>query len=597
MQTFINDFPLPYLEEDRVAAVNGDFFIQLGLIVMLAGGLAYLLRLFRQPQILAYVLAGILIKPILNLISQFTTIPGFNILIDQSLINSMSIFGIAFLLFIVGLEMDLKALRSVSLVSSLGGLIQISILGTLGFLVALLLGYVSIEAAYVGLILAFSSTMVVMKILSDKKELNTLHGRITVGILLMEDIVAILALIVLNSTDFTLSIIGLAILKFLILFVLAFLASRYLFKYIFRFAAKNQELLLVTALSVCFLFSLAFNYFGFSIIIGAFIAGVALGNLEYSFEIIGKMKSLKDFFALLFFVSLGMGISFAAIKSNWIVIVILLGIIIFFKPMLIMTICSVFKYTKKPSFMVANSLAQIGEFSLILVAQGLALGHVSDELFSVTVFVALASITLTSYYMEYNGFFYRILDKPLSLFDKFTTEGLEYLPTEVKPTIALCGHNRIGYSILRDLRKVKKRVIVIDYNPEIINKMVKEGYHCIYGEVTDDEIIDRMNIKKLKILISTIPGLKENLYLIKRVREVNKKVNILVAANNIDEAMKYYEEGVDYVILPHFLGGEHASNIVTNVRTKKLNLERKRKDHIRNLKNRQAIGHEHPKRN
>ena len=247
--------------------------------------------------------------------------------------------------------------------------------------------------------------------------------------------------------------------------------------------------------------------------------------------------------------------------------------------------------------MVANSLAQIGEFSLILVAQGLALGHVSDELFSVTVFVALASITLTSYYMEYNGFFYRILDKPLSLFDKFTTEGLEYLPTEVKPTIALCGHNRIGYSILRDLRKVKKRVIVIDYNPEIINKMVKEGYHCIYGEVTDDEIIDRMNIKKLKILISTIPGLKENLYLIKRVREVNKKVNILVAANNIDEAMKYYEEGVDYVILPHFLGGEHASNIVTNVRTKKLNLERKRKDHIRNLKNRQAIGHEHPKRN
>tara|TARA_Y100000310_G_scaffold295459_1_gene326802 strand:- start:15261 stop:17054 length:1794 start_codon:yes stop_codon:yes gene_type:complete len=597
LQTFINDFPLPYLEEDRVAAVNGDFFIQLGLIVMLAGGLAYLLRLFRQPQILAYVLAGILIKPILNLISQFTTIPGFNILIDQSLINSMSIFGIAFLLFIVGLEMDLKALRSVSLVSSLGGLIQISILGTLGFLVALLLGYVSIEAAYVGLILAFSSTMVVMKILSDKKELNTLHGRITVGILLMEDIVAILALIVLNSTDFTLSIIGLAILKFLILFVLAFLASRYLFKYIFRFAAKNQELLLVTALSVCFLFSLAFNYFGFSIIIGAFIAGVALGNLEYSFEIIGKMKSLKDFFALLFFVSLGMGISFAAIKSNWIVIVILLGIIIFFKPMLIMTICSVFKYTKKPSFMVANSLAQIGEFSLILVAQGLALGHVSDELFSVTVFVALASITLTSYYMEYNGFFYRILDKPLSLFDKFTTEGLEYLPTEVKPTIALCGHNRIGYSILRDLRKVKKRVIVIDYNPEIINKMVKEGYHCIYGEVTDDEIIDRMNIKKLKILISTIPGLKENLYLIKRVREVNKKVNILVAANNIDEAMKYYEEGVDYVILPHFLGGEHASNIVTNVRTKKLNLERKRKDHIRNLKNRQAIGHEHPKRN
>jgi Kef-type K+ transport system membrane component KefB len=578
-----------------VSAVNGDFFIQLGLIVMLAGGLAYLLRLIRQPQILAYVLTGVLIKPILNLIARFTPIPGFNVLIDQGLINSMSIFGIAFLLFIVGLEMDLKALKSVSLVSSIGGFIQISVLGFIGYISALFLGYVNIEVAYIGLIVAFSSTMVVMKILSDKKELNTLHGRITVGILLMEDIIAIFALIVLNSPEFTFALIGIALLKFLFLFALAFLASKYLFPYIFSFAAKNQELLLITSLSVCFLFSLAFYYFGFSIIIGAFIAGVALGNLEYSFEIIGKMKSLKDFFSLLFFVSLGMGLSFAAITKNWIAIIVILSIVLIFKPLLIMTICSLFKYTKKPSFMVASSLAQIGEFSLIIVAQGLVIGHVSEELFSITVFVALASITLTSYYMEYSQFFYKKLEKPLKIYDKFTTEGLEYLPTEVKPTIALCGHNRIGYSILRDLQKVKKKVIVIDYNPEIINKMVRDGYHCIYGEVTDDEIIDRMNIKKLKILISTIPGLKENLHLIKKVRAVNKKVNILVAANGIDEAMKYYEEGVDYVILPHFLGGEHASNIVTNVRNKKLNLERKRKDHIRHLKNRQAIGHEHPR--
>src|SRR3989338_6236450 len=153
---------------------TGGLFIDLGIILIVAAVAALILRLFRQPQILAYVLVGIIIAPV------------FKIVTESSIIDSMSAIGIAFLLFLVGLEMDLKALKNVALVSTFGGMIQILILFILGYITALFFGFLNLEAAYVGLIISFSSTMVVMKLLSDKRELNTLHGRILVGILLLE---------------------------------------------------------------------------------------------------------------------------------------------------------------------------------------------------------------------------------------------------------------------------------------------------------------------------------------------------------------------------------------------------------------------------
>ena len=566
-----------------MTAVNGDIFLHLGIIVILAALAAFVLRMIKQSEILAYVLTGILITPVFQLIT------------DTSIIESMSTIGIAFLLFIVGIEIDLKRLKDVALVSTVGGAISITLLFLFGYLLALLLGYLNLEAAYIGLMLAFSSTMVILKLLSDKRELNTLHGRIIIGILLLEDIVAIFALTILSTIDgFTPLLFGIALLKFGGLFGIAFICSRYIFPRMFKFAAKNQELLLITSLAICFIFSLMFHYLGFSIAIGAFLAGVALGNLEYNIEIIGKVKSLRDFFALLFFVSLGMGLSLAVIQDLFLPLILFLLFAIFFKPLLIMVICSIFKYTKKPSFLSAISMSNIGEFSLIIAAHGLMLGHLSQELFSLVVIVTLTSITITSYLVKYDDGLYRILEKPLKIFDKFTTEGLEYLPTETKPTFILCGHNRIGYSILRNLHRSKKKILVVDFNPEIISKLVKKGYHCIYGEVTDEEIIERMNLEKIKMLVSTVPGINDNLYLIKKTRRVNKKAKIIVTALEIDDALRLYKQGADYVILPHFLGGEHVATLISNFKTKKTNLKSEKEEHIEHLKERKEIGHQHP---
>jgi len=215
-----------------VAGVDGNLFLEIGLIFIAAAIAAFILRILKQPQILAYVLVGILVTPVFKLVT------------DTGIIESMSVVGIAFLLFIVGLEMDIKSLRNVSLASTLGGGIQTVLLFGLGYLVSLLLGFLSLEAAYVGLLLAFSSTMVVMKLLSDRKELQTLHGKLILGILLMQDIVAIFALSIMTSiSDFNLVLFGIALVKFLALFLVAFLASKYLFPRVFQFAAKNQELL------------------------------------------------------------------------------------------------------------------------------------------------------------------------------------------------------------------------------------------------------------------------------------------------------------------------------------------------------------------
>jgi len=386
----------------------------------------------------------------------------------------------------------------------------------------------------------------------------------------------------------------LAFLKFLVLFAVAFICSKFLFPRVFRFAAKRQELLLVSALAVCFLFSLAFYSLGFSIVIGAFLAGVTLGNLEYNVEIVAKMRSLRDFFALLFFVALGMGISFGAFRELLIPLAVLLFAVVILKPLIIMFICSLFKYTKKPAFLAATALGQMGEFSLLLASQGLLLGHVSQGVFSLIVLVTLLSITLSSYTIEWGNSLYKLLLKPLKIFDLFTTEVLEYLPTKSLPTIALCGYNRIGYSILQSLKDVKKKVLIVDYNPEVIAKVAKEGYHCLYGDVTDEEILERMNVGRLTLLVSTVPEMKDNLFLIRKVREENKSVKIIVSASDITEAFKLYDAGADYVILPHFLGGEHVAQLISKVRAKKVKLHEERKKHLEHLQRRKAEGHEYP---
>jgi len=560
-------------------------FADIGIIIIAAAILAYIAKLIKQPLIPAYIITGILLTPIFGLIT------------DVSFITTLSEIGIAFLLFMVGLEMDLRKLRDVGPMAGFIGVLQILMTFIATFMFALLMGSKQIEAIYLGAIITFSSTMVVVKLLSDRKELETLHGRIIIGILLIQDIFAVIALLVINAVGNLTStniVVTLGVAFGLIL--VAALSSKYIFPSMFKFVAKSQELLLLTALAICFIFSVVLASVGFSISIGAFIAGVTLATLPYNVEIISKIKSLRDFFAIIFFVSLGMELIFSSIENIIIPALIWLGFLLIVKPFIIMFLCAFFGYRKRTGFYTALGLAQVSEFALIIVAKGLSLGHISEDIFSIVIIMALISITTTSYFVHYDHFMYKKVAKFLGFFDKFNDNKQEMpeFPKKKKYDTILCGHNRIGYSIAASIKKMNRSLLVIDFNPEVIKSLIQRKIHCIYGDVGDSELLERLPIKDAKLIISTVPEKSEVLLLIKKARRVNKDILIYVTANQIEEALDYYDAGADYVILPHFLGGEKASLLIEDFTGNLSKIIETKLSHIKELRHRQLLGHEHP---
>jgi Kef-type K+ transport system membrane component KefB/voltage-gated potassium channel Kch len=578
----------PKLEQLFIGAHSHDVFFDIGIIIIIASLFAFLAKSLKQPLIPAYIVTGLLLGPV------------FGIVTNNDLVLTLSEIGIAFLLFIVGLEMDLKKLKDVGLVSGLGGSIKSLSMFTLGFAIALILGFALKEAAYIGIIVAFSSTMIVVKLMSDKRELDTLHGRIVIGTLLLEDFLALLALSILSALKGN-PLFGVifAILKGMVIVALALISTKVIFPWVFKVSAKSQELLFLSSISACFLFSIIAYYMNFSIAIGAFLAGLSLANLPYNFAIISKVRSLRDFFSTIFFVSLGMELAIGQITKLLIPLAILLLLVILVKPFIQMFLSSFFGYKKRVSFLTAISLAQVSEFSLIIVSQGLILGHIGKEIFTLTVLVTIFTMVLTSYFIQFESTIYMRIKKYLKKFDIFT-EGyneLEYMPKKRKVDIILCGHNRIGYSVARTIYRMKKKLLVVDYNPEIIKDLIAKRRLCLYGDIGDLEVLERLPLKEVKMVISTVPSSRVNRLIIEKVKEVNKHAVIYVTAQSVDKALKLYDAGADYVILPHFLGGEHVSVLIEECSVNLEKIIENKIDHIKELRHRQSLGHEHPRHN
>jgi len=579
-------------------------FLDIGIIIIMAAVAAFFAGKFKQPLIPAYIFAGLLIGPVFEIFTgidwfnQLLHLPaGFRIITDQNLIRTLSEIGIAFLLFMVGLEIDLKKLKDIEKVAAIGGFLQVAILFLIGLLIAYFMLYTPIEAVYIGLVVAFSSTMVIIKVLSDRKELDTLHGRIAIGILIVQDIIAIFALIVLGSLgEHLLLRLSGSLFGGAALFLVAFFLSKFVFSGMFRFAAHSRELFFLLSISICFMFALFFNRLGYSIAIGAFVAGVSLGNLPYNFEIIGKVKSLRDFFATMFFVSLGLQLPLDNVLQLLLPLVVLMLAVLIIKPLIFMILIGLFGYKKRTSFLTSLSLAQISEFSLILIAQGMLLGHISEQIFTVTILLAIATISLSSYFLKFEYKIYSWLSPELSIFERQRTQedALEFVPKE-KHEVVLIGYDRTGYSVFHRLLKQKRKFLVIDYNPEIIKKLIKAKIPCIYGDAGSHEILDKIDFKSIKYLISTIPDHQTSLFIVKKAKRANEKVVIFVTTYQVDDALSLYDLGADYVILPHFLGGHHASVLLEEASKDITKLIKRKIKHIKELNHRKNLGHEHPR--
>ncbi|MDD4878208.1 MAG: cation:proton antiporter [Candidatus Nanoarchaeia archaeon] len=522
---------------------------ELAVMIIIATVFAYIARLIKQPLIPAYIIAGIVIGPLaLGLVS------------DTDFIQVMSHIGIMFLLFIVGLEMNLHKLKKVGAFALLAGVLQVALTFAVGYGIASAFGISQINAIFLGMLAAFSSTMIVIKILSERDELDTLHGRLLVGILIVQDIIVILAMPFLSSAaSFSWLIVAKMILGTVILSAIAALFDKFMLEKLFSFAARSDELLFLLSLSVGFVFALGAQLFGFSIAIGAFIAGVMLANLPYHYNIIGKISPLKDFFITIFFVSLGLQVASFSLKSVIWPFIALLAVILFVKPLIIMLILSIFGYGRRTSFLTGTLLGQVSEFSLILIP---AVAMLSNSVISLSMALAIITITLTTYVFNYEDKIYTVLSPFLAVFEKLSLkkQPIETKELNVSSPIILVGCDRMGSIILKTLEKDhKKQICVIDSNPEIIARLNRQKINCMYGDIVNTELLDRIAFEGSPVVISTIPQFEDNISLLRYANKKNSSTTLIVVANNPTDANDLYSAGADYVIVPKILSGESLS--------------------------------------
>ena len=558
-------------------------FIQLAVILLAAFIVSYIVKSLNQPIIIGYIVAGILVSPFL-----------VNLGASTEAIKIFSDLGISFLLFIVGLHLNPKVIREIGSSSVIIGTIQILSTFIITFLVSYyILGISVVTSIYYGIGLSFSSTIVLMKILSDKKQLDSLPGKISIGILILQDLVAIGVLMFISSvagqaTDNPLHL----FLSGGVLIFLFFLVGYFVLPRIMGKIAKSQELLFLFSICWCFVLAAIFLYIGFSMEIGSLIAGMILSTSPYSTEISAKIRPLRDFFLIIFFIILGLQIKVENIGLILKQAIILTGIAIFLKPLILMFSSKLFSYSKRTNFIVGVNLGQVSEFSLIVLALGLAVGHVTQIELSTMILTLALTILLSSYFITYSEKIYSKISHPLSILERKNLRKENQLKN--KYDTILFGYNRIGFSILNALKRINKKFLVVDFNPETIGALTKFKIPCIYGDVYDTDFLEDLPLNELDLAISTIPEIETNEILIEKIREVNKNAIIILRAHTIEDALRLYEIGASYVLTPHFLGGEYVAKMIKSSNKNAKEYSKEKEKHIKLLKDIMQRGHQHP---
>jgi Kef-type K+ transport system membrane component KefB len=564
-----------------------EVFIELSLLIAISTLIAGVMKILKQPLIIGYILAGIMIGPY-----------AFNFLNSENELALFSHIGIALLLFIVGLRLSPKVIKEIGKVSLITGVGQVAFTSIVGFFIGTFLGFSFEEAMYIAVALTFSSTIIIMKLLTDKDDTESLYGRIAIGFLIVQDIIAIFILMAISSMSGGLDL-GTMVMETLLegfgMLVLLFLIGIYVMPKLTTSIAKSQEFLLLFSISWCFALASLFYHLNFSMEIGALLAGITLSLSPYRFEISSKLRPLRDFFIVLFFIFLGAQMSFSDIEPHLLTIFVFSAFILIGNPIIVMLIMGGMGYTKRNGFLAGLTVAQISEFSLILIALGVSVGDLTNEILSIVTAVGLITIAGSSYMILYSDKIYPKISKYLGIFERRgkKVDEHKYQDERVYDSI-LFGYDRIGFDLLESLKRIKNKFLVIDYNPETVVKLARDGVDCRYGDADDVELLGELNLSKVKMVISTIKNFDTNMLLINKIREVNKDAIVIVVSHQTEEAMELYERGATYVIMPHFLGGQHASMLIENYEMNLNKFLEERLSHIKDLKEKRDRGHKHP---
>ncbi|MFN3945851.1 MAG: cation:proton antiporter [Allosphingosinicella sp.] len=482
--------------------VSGSIFNEIAALLVLAAGVGFLGLLLRQPLIVSFIFVGIIAGP-----------SGLAIAQSPEPIDLLAELGIAVLLFLVGIKLDVKLVRTLGLVSLATGLGQVAFTAGFGYLICLALGMDPVTAAYVAVALTFSSTIIIVKLLSDKREIDSLHGRIALGFLIVQDLVVVLAMIVLSAIGVggradagpaeiaAVFGAGAAMLGVTLLFI------RYLADPLTERLARAPELLIGFAIALAAAYAALGNALGFGKELGGLLAGVALASTPFRDAIAARLAPLRDFLLLFFFIALGARLDLANLGQSWIDASVLSAFVLIGNPLIVIAIMVALGYRRRTGFFAGLTVAQISEFSLIFMAMGVALGHVSADALGLVTLVGLITIAASTYMITYSHQLYARLEPALRIFDRRSAHAEEkaFDGADGAFDVILFGLGRYGGTIGRRLAADGRTVLGVDFSPLAVRRWRNDGLDAVFGDAADPEFVGALPLSRAAWVISSIP--------------------------------------------------------------------------------------------
>ncbi len=530
--------------------VFGDVFTEIAVLLLMAAVIGAIGVRLRQPLIVAFIAVGVLVGP---------SVLGWVSANDQ--VDLLAKLGIALLLFVVGLKLDLNIIRTMGLVALATGLGQVFFTSVVGYFIAIALGMPPVTALYVAVALTFSSTIIIVKLLSDKREVDALHGRIAIGFLIVQDIVVVVVMIGLTALgEANNDAVGLGreAIEVLIkggLFIATIgLLMRYVLTPLLHQLAKSPELLVLFAIAWAVALGAAGTHLGFSKEVGAFLAGVSLASTPYREAIGARLVSLRDFLLLFFFIDLGAGLDLTTLGAQVEPAIILSLFVLIGNPLIVMTILGFMGYRKRTGFLAGLTVAQISEFSLILGALGLGLGHIDADTMGLITLVGLITISASTYMILYSHLLYERLAGWLGVFERKRTyreeaQGLTEKSNEID--IILFGLGRFGSGIAQELRQRGHRVLGVDFDPDRVRQHEGDGYAVYYGDAEDPEFLATLPLGQARWVLSSLREMPVNLALLHGLREQDYNGYVAVTAHTSRDAEQLKSAGADRVLIPY----------------------------------------------
>lgn len=558
-----------------VSVLNQSLFYQLSAILLISGVIGFLALKLHQPLIVAYIGIGLIAGPhVLGVMGG-----------HDGPIDTLAAMGIALLLFLVGLKLDLGLIKKLGPVAMITGLLQVALTAILGFGISRWLGFDMTTAIWFGIAMSFSSTIIVVKLLSDSSAIDSLYGKICLGILIVQDIVVILAMVAVTAlgqsdvTDGTTDLVG-AIPEFKVfvgvfvkmagLMLLTMFFVRFIANPLTRGLARSPELIVIFALGLASMMAALCHMMDLSKELGGLLAGVALASTPLRDVIAARLSPLRDFLLLFFFVGLGAELDLNSVESHVKEAFILSAFVLIGKPLIVMVIMGVMGYRRRTGFLAGLTLSQMSEFSMIFIAVAYEGGWASEEAVGLMTLTGMITITVSVYAIIFQDKLYVLLERPLGLFERKKPKYEENLPdSEARQVfdVLIFGLGRYGTAMAAEFKHKGARVLGIDFDPEAILRAQKNGYMAVYGDAGDPEFPKSLPLKGVNTVVLAFPHHDLGPFIpdIRKVFAANLRYigytgHIAVTSHFRHKEEKLIQSGVDIVLCPFEDAATHGAD-------------------------------------